>query len=288
LQYRFIVSLIGLSFALAPPFNVPRELKLLPDSASSSKTLQIVSWNIDHGSRLETIAGELSQPASPGLCLLQEVDWNAARSGTLDVAAELARKLRLNMSYGIEFEELSQEHGQPAYIGQATLTRLPIRRSRVLRFARQSSFWQPHAWIPSNLPLMQRRLGSRIALVTDLEWNGQPLVVYNAHLESRSMGEIQGVQLDEILADLKSYPAATSAIIGGDLNSKYFPSGVLRKLQQQGFQSALGQKVQRTHAIAMALDWIFVRGPFAWRNGAVRRDFKGSDHYPIDGTLTQR
>jgi len=287
LQYPFIVSLLGMSLAVAPVFNVPRELKLLPDAAVSSNAMQIVSWNIDHGSHLNTIASDLEKQ-SPGLCLLQEVDWNAARSGNLDVASELAKKLHLNMSYGIEFEELSQEHGQPAYIGQATLSRMPIRRSRVLRFVRQSSFWQPHSWIPSNLPMMQRRLGNRIALVTDLDWNGKPLVIYNAHLESRSMGLIQGVQMDEMLADLKSYPAGTSAIIGGDLNSKYFPSGVLRKLQQEGFESALGEKVQRTHAIAMALDWIFVRGSFDWRNGAVRRDFKGSDHYPIQGTLTQR
>jgi endonuclease/exonuclease/phosphatase family metal-dependent hydrolase len=150
--------------------------------------MPIVSWNIDHGSHLETISAELSKQAAD-LYLLQEVDWNAARSGNIDVGAELARGLHLNMSYGIEFEELSQEHGQPAYIGQATLSRFPIRRSRILRFKRQSTFWQPHAWLPSNLPLMQRRLGNRIALVTDLDWNGKPLVVYNAHLESRTWGK---------------------------------------------------------------------------------------------------
>jgi len=286
LPYRFIGALLLLlSQEVAPTFNVPRELKLLPDSPVRLNTIRIVNWNIDHGSHLDTITEELTrQPVD--LCLLQEVDWHDARSGNLDVAAELAHKLRLNMSYGIEFEELSQEHGQPAYIGQATLSRLPIRRSRVLRFVRQSSFWQPHSWIPSNVPLMQRRLGSRIALVTDLDWDGKLLVVYNAHLESRSMGLIQSAQLQEILADLKTYPAGTSVIIGGDLNSKYFPWGVLHKLQQQGFQSALGDKVLRTHAIAMALDWIFVRGPFAWRDGAVRRDLKGSDHYPVYGTLS--
>jgi endonuclease/exonuclease/phosphatase family metal-dependent hydrolase len=284
-SYPLIVSLLGLSLTVAPSFNVPRELNLLPGSPAPSKALQIVSWNIDHGSHLDTVSSELAKQ-TPDLCLLQEVDWNAARSGNLDVATELAHRLHLNMSYGIEFEELSQEHGKPAYIGQATLSRLPIRRTRVLRFARQSGFWQPHSWIPSNLPLMQRRLGNRIALVTDLDWNGKLLVVYNAHLESRSMGFIQNAQLDEMLADLKTYPADTNVILGGDLNSKYFPSTVLHKLQQLGFQSALGQKVQRTHVIAMALDWIFVRGPFAWQQGAVRHDFKGSDHYPIDGNLS--
>lgn len=268
-------------------FNLPRELKFGSGAPTESTEVRLVSWNIDHGSNLATLSSELSkEPAD--LCLLQEVDWNAARSGNLDVAAELGKALHLNMSYAIEFEELSQEHGHPAYIGQATLSRFPIRRSRVLRFAKQSSFWQPNPLLPSKLPLMQRRLGSRIALVTDLDLNGKLLVVYNAHLESRSMGLIQAAQLDEILADLKSYPPGTDAIIGGDLNSKYFPSNVLRKLEREGFQSALGEKIERTHAIAMALDWIFVRGRFEWQGGVVRRDLKGSDHYPIFAALSRR
>ncbi len=249
--------------------------------------MKVVSWNIDRGTHLDTIARELKQDPAE-LCLLQEVDWNATRSGQQDVGAELARRLNLNMAYGIEFEELSQEQAHPAYIGQATLSRFPIRRSRVLRFVRQSNFWKPRAWLPSKMPLMQRRLGNRIALVTDLTVNGKLLVVYNAHLESRSMGFIQSAQLNEILDDLNSYPAGTDAIIGGDLNSKYFPATVLHKLEKDGFHSALGERVERTHAIAMALDWIFVRGPYQWSNGAVRRDLKGSDHYPIYATLQKK
>ena len=135
---------------------------------------------------------------------------------------------------------------------------------------------------------MQRRLGSRVALVTDLEWHGKLLVIYNAHLESRSMGDIQMAQLKEMLADLKTYPPGTDAIIGGDLNSKYFPSVFLHKLEREGFQSALGSRIERTHVIAMALDWIFVRGSFSWSGGAVRRDVKGSDHYPLYATLNSK
>jgi endonuclease/exonuclease/phosphatase family metal-dependent hydrolase len=268
-----------------PDFNVARELNLHSGPpVVASNSMRIVSWNIDHGAHLDTLSSELEKnPAD--LCLFQEVDWNAVRSGEKDVGAELARRFHLSMAYGVEFEELSQERGRAACIGQATLSRFSIRRSRVLRFARQSGFWKPHVWIPSNLPLMQRRLGSRIALVTDLDWNGKLFVVYNAHLESRSFGPIQIAQLDEMLADLKTYPPGTAAVIGGDLNSKYLPSIFLRKLQREGFRSALGDKIERTHAIAMALDWIFVRGPFEWSGGVVRRDLKGSDHYPIYATL---
>jgi endonuclease/exonuclease/phosphatase family metal-dependent hydrolase len=288
-KYGWLVALVGVGLYAAETidFNVVRELNLHPKPPAANSAVRVVSWNIDRGVHLDVISSELKQEPADVL-LLQEVDWNAARSGDADVAAELAHRLNLNMAYAIEFEELSQERAGHAYIGQATLSRFPIRRSRVLRFQRQSGFWEPHAWIPSNLPLMQRRLGSRIALVTDLDWNGKLVVVYNVHLESRSMGRIQAAQLDEMLADLRTYPAGTEAILGGDLNSKYFPSMMLHKLEGEGFHSALGERIERTHAIAMALDWIFMRGPFQWGAGAVRRDLKGSDHYPLYATLTAK
>jgi len=265
--------------------NAPRELHHLPGDGRLT-TIRVITWNIDHGSNLDQINAELRK-REPDLCLLQEVDQNAARSGLKDVAFELANRLGMNASFGIEFEELSQEKDGAAYIGQATLTRLPLNQSRVLRFQRQSNFWQPHAWLPSNLPMMQRRLGSRMALVTELQFAGKLLVVYNPHLESRSMGLIQSAQLDEILADLQHhYPPNTNAMIAGDINSKYFPSIFLRKFEQAGFHSALGSRIARTHKIAMALDWIFVRGPVTLDDGNVDRSALGSDHYPISVRLT--
>jgi endonuclease/exonuclease/phosphatase family metal-dependent hydrolase len=264
-------------------FNKPRENKQFPPDGSL-RSIRVFSWNIDHGGEFRKIGSELAKN-SADLCLLQEVDWKANRSGQVDVAAELAKRLQLNLSYGIEFEELSQESGEPAFIGQATLSRLPIRKSRILRFQTQSGFWKPRGWMPSALPLMQRRLGSRIALVTELEFAGGLLVVYNLHLESRSLGRIQSAQLGEVLADLKQYPPNTAAIIGGDLNSKYFPSRYLKKLEREGFHNCIGERIERTHTIAMALDWIFVRGPVKIADGKVRKDFSGSDHYPIYGRL---
>ena len=265
-------------------FDAPREVKtVIP--ALGLRSLRVITWNIDRGYDLNRIASEIAQQRVD-LCLLQEVDWGTARVGRADIGAELALRLHLNLSYAVEFEELSQERGSPAYTGQATLTRLPLRRSRILRFESQSGFWKPHSWMPAALPLLQRRLGSRVALVTGLVFAGQPLVVYNAHLESRSYGRIQMNQLGEILSDLQShYPPDTPVIIGGDLNTKYFPAVFLHKLERAGFHSATGERVERSHTIAMALDWIFVRGPWQWEQGTVRRDWKGSDHYPICAEL---
>ncbi len=279
-----LLSAVVLSQPQSPlDFDAPRELKTISPERNL-KSIRVVTWNIDRGEQLNTITSEL-QRNSADLFLFQEVDWNANRSGQADIGAELARRLHLNLAYAIEFEELGQERGKPAFIGQATLTRMPIQKSRVLRFHSQSNWWKPHSWIPSSVPLMQRRLGSRIALVTELEFAGRLLVVYNAHLESRSMGRIQSLQLDEILADLKKYPPKTPAIIGGDLNSKYFPSIFLKKLEREGFRSAMGDRIERTHAIAMSLDWIFARGRVKLEHGKVRRDLRGSDHYPVYAEL---
>ena len=226
----------------------------------------------------------------PGLCLLQEDGLGHNRTGDEDVAGKLAERLHLNLAYAIEFEELSQGRAEgPAFIGQATLTRLPVRRSRLLRFEHQSGFWKPHSWIPSSVPLMQRRAGGRVALVSELEFGGRPLIVYNAHLESRSYGRIQNEQLDEILADFKrNYPPETAVILGGDLNTKYFPSWFLRKLEKAGFRSATGELVERTHRIAFALDWLFVRGAVGVESGTVEKSWKGSDHYAIRAALVSR
>ncbi len=271
---------------LAPAFNRVRELKgARPDSRL--KSLRVVTWNIDHGSDLEKIiAGIRAHPAE--LCLFQEVDWNTARSGVRDIAGALAHSLALNGGYALEFEELSQEHGRPAYIGQATLTRLPILRWRVLRFKRQSGFWQPRSWMPSSVPLLQRRLGNRIALITEAEFAGRLLVIYNAHLESRSAGPIQEHQLNEMLADAGRYGPEAAILLGGDLNTKYLPSIFLHKLEAAGFRSALGERIERTHRIAMSLDWLFARGPIEIENGAVHREMGGSDHYPVYATLVAR
>jgi endonuclease/exonuclease/phosphatase family metal-dependent hydrolase len=268
-------------------FNTPRTFSHLSSALADASKLRVVTWNIDHGAHTSEIAADLARLA-PDICLLQEVDLNTRRTGYRDIAEDLAQRLQFDGSYGVEFEELSQGRETPAFVGQATLTRLPITRARVLRFHLQSTFWTPRAWIPSLLPLMQRRLGNRIALVTEVTWRSRPLVIYNLHLESRSAGTLQHEQLEEVLSDMQRYPAGTFFLLGGDLNSKYFPTNYLRQLQSRGFQSALGQRVERSHKIIFALDWLYAKAPLRWDEGDVRKEMKASDHYPVAGILTSR
>ncbi len=273
----FLATLLAAQPA-AVDVNIPRDVRVITPQ-DVNREITVVTWNLDRGTELEKeLSGLKQHPAD--LVLLQEVDWNTVRSGQKEETAELAKALHENAEYAIEFEELGQEKGGPAYIGQATLTALPISKSRILRFQHQSGFWKPRSWIP-NLPFMQRRQGNRIVLVTELVYRGKPLVVYNAHLESRSYGRIQIEQLDEILLDMgRHYSKDTAVIIAGDLNTKYFPSVYLRKMQREGFQSAMGNRTPITHDIPTSLDWIFARG-VSIGHGTVRRDLKGSDHYAV-------
>jgi endonuclease/exonuclease/phosphatase family metal-dependent hydrolase len=188
----------------------------------------------------------------------------------------------MNYAFAPEFEELSQgtEEGS-AYHGQATLTSLPIRSSRILRFQHQSGFWKPNALLISSFPLLQRREGGRIALVTELDNGGKTLVVYNLHLESRGSEHGRLLQLNEVLADAERYPPETVVIVAGDLNTKIRTSPVIPRLREAGYRSAFGDRKVRTHIIVGALDWIFARGPIQFDDPQVLRDAHASDHFPI-------
>jgi endonuclease/exonuclease/phosphatase family metal-dependent hydrolase len=266
--------------------NVP-ETGTFSRQTPRGQTLRIVTWNIDRGYHTDEVAATLSKQDAQ-LCLLQEVDKGDRRTSGRNVGEKLASEGGYNYAFGTAFQELSQSVDEaPAYQGQATLSRWPITGARLLRFQNQSSWWQPHAWIPDS-PFFQRRLGGRIALITEIAVHGQTIVVYNLHLESRSGGTIQSAQLDEVFKDLEKYPAGSPAIIGGDFNSKYHPYELLHSMEQRGFKSVLGERVERTHVIIGYLDWIFYRGPWQLTSGAVLRGTHASDHDAVMGVLTKR
>jgi endonuclease/exonuclease/phosphatase family metal-dependent hydrolase len=147
-------------------------------------SIRVVDWNIARGLRLSGII-EFLAGAKADLLILQEVDLNARRTHRLNVAREIAQKLQMNYVFGCEFQELTQgSRTSPAYHGQATLSPWPLSNPRILRFQRQSDFWRPRWFLPEMQPF-QERIGGRMALVSEVNVAGKPLVSYNLHLESR-------------------------------------------------------------------------------------------------------
>lgn len=279
----------ALSAALAaPPANAPASDPLQTvqsgnfarDAAAFRPTAAVLNWNIDRGKHLDDIKDQI-RAQRPDLCIFQEVDLDARRTHRQDVARELAETFAMNYVFAPEFHELSQGTAdEPAYHGQALLTTLPVRASRLIRFEHQSGWWKPRAFMLSSVPLLQRREGGRVALVAELDNGGRPLVVYNLHLESKGTEQLRLEQLDEVLADTRRYPEGTAMIIAGDFNTFVFHSRLIPRLEESGFRSVLGEGRPKTHVLLGELDWVFVRGSVEPEGGQVLK-VHGSDHFPI-------
>ena len=249
-------------------------------------SIRVVDWNIDRGLQLQSIIDFLGD-SNADIFILQEVDINARRTQRLNVAQEIARKLRLNYVFGREFVELTQgSDTSPAYHGQATLSRWKISNPRIIRFREQSDFWKPRWYLPSLAPF-QERLGGRIALVSEVNISGVSIVSYNLHLESRANDELRLAQLGEVLRDATAYEPARLTVIAGDLNLDVSKSPSAVAISREGFIHAVPTGRLATtpsrHLLEPArhIDWAFVRGPVQVNTGRVHNSVKASDHYPI-------
>jgi len=192
-------------------FATPSWVIFPPDS------VRVVSWNINRGVHLDRVIQFLTG-AKADILLLQEADQNARRTHRINVAREIAQKLRMNYAFAREFEELTQgSRTSPAYHGQVTLSRWPLSNCRIIRFEKQTNFWRPHWFLPE-IPPFQERIGGRLALVTDVKIGDRTIVTYNVHLESRGDNRLRCAQLDEVLRDAQRYKPSEPALFCGDFN----------------------------------------------------------------------
>lgn len=253
-------------------------------------SIRIVDWNIDRGLELPAVVEFLAE-LNADILLIQEVDINARRTHRLNIAREIAQKLRLNYVFGREFVELTQgSKRNPAWHGQATLSQWNISNPRVIHFQRQSNFWKPRWFLPRLEPF-QERLGGRMALATEIDIAGLSLVTYNMHLESRANDALRVSQLEEVVRDAAAYDASRPLILSGDLNLNASKLGVTEVLVRSGFRDAVPTaRVATTpprHLLEAGrhIDWAFVRGPVQIDKARVHNTVKGSDHYPISFDL---
>jgi endonuclease/exonuclease/phosphatase family metal-dependent hydrolase len=265
-------------------FSVPRWNLFSPDC------VRVVSWNIDRGSKLhkviEFLAGEKAD-----IILLQEADLNARRTHHLNVAKEIAQKLAMNYVFGREFQELTQgSKTSPAYHGQATLSRWPLSKARIIRFQKQSHFWHPHWFLPE-IPPFQERLGGRLALVSDANIAGKTIATYNTHLESRADDQLRFAQLEEVLEDSKLHTSNTAVLLTGDFNMDVSQRPATGAITRAQFQDAFANHHEPTTPGSFLehgriIDWIFTRGRVRSIKPLVHRSVSASDHYPLSINVT--
>ena len=267
------------------------EFRCGPIRPWSRDFVRIVSWNIERGFQFLKIRDFL-RTVEADLLLLQEVDLNARRTHYRDVASELAHALNLNYVFGVEFEELSEgTRARPAYHGMATLSPWPLSKPRIIRFRDQSTFWRPRWYVP-DLPVFQRRIGGRIALVAEATIYGHKVVTYNLHLESRGADELRLRQLNEVRADCRRQVDQPGLVVAGDFNLNACAGWAGKGLADAGLHDAVrlpGHPTSIAHGLsdhARTIDWIFVSDT-ADSQGRVHNDIRASDHYPVSATLAR-
>jgi endonuclease/exonuclease/phosphatase family metal-dependent hydrolase len=256
-----------------------------------AETLRVISWNINRGSCFDLIVDFLAS-ADADIVLLQECDSHAIRSGFRLIAREIAQKLNMNYAFGVEFVELSQGKGdREAHHGQATLCRVRLSKARILRLRNQSSFWAPRWYIP-RVRAFQRRLGGRMALVSEIVVNRTILVLYNLHLESRRSDELRWRQLKEVLDDTEGYGPDVPVIIGGDFNadltSETFRAAIAGSRFRNPFAAQKAPTIISPRRVSRrpdAIDFILLRGSVGEECARVHTSVSGSDHCPLSLAL---
>src|SRR6266404_8368625 len=265
-------------------FSPTRWLLCPPDS------IRVVNWNIDRGSQLQRVI-EFLASARADIVLWQEADLNAKRTHHANVAREIAKKLQMNYVFGREFQELTQgTHASLAYHGQATLSRWPLSKFRIIRFQKQSNFWRPHWFLPGISPF-QERIGGRLALVSEANIAGKTIATYNLHLESRGDDQLRCFQLDEVLDDARRYNSNTPILLTGDFNLDVSDGPAAAAIGRAEFLDAFANQHMPTTPGSFlehgrTIDWVFTRGPIRAGQAQVHRSVSASDHYPQSVKLT--
>jgi endonuclease/exonuclease/phosphatase family metal-dependent hydrolase len=276
-----VAAAFRLAFSLADPRPPLDQIHRIVGSPSgrvpppnSDGAMKIVTWNVEYGRRFHEIVGEL-RALAPDVILLQEVDRFCRRSGSRDIAHDLAQELGMNWLAAGEFQELGEsEAGVPALTGQAILSRHPLADPRVIVFKDQARLrWRLNPFQP--------RRGGRMALGA----RAAGVLIYNVHIESGGNDSLRRRQLEDVLADADRQGDARVVVAGDFNNVVQERSQMFQPLAARGFVNARGQDARPTHVRhAYPIDWIFVKGSVV-ASGAVARIDGASDHYPVIATL---
>lgn len=194
---------------------------------------------------------------APDVVALQEVDVCRGRSGGLDQASELGRRLGMEARFSpcLEYERDGRS-------GIATLARVPIGSERYTEL--------PHSGVG-------RRSEPRRALVTELCLpGGEPIEFVNTHLSVIRAERAR--QLQSLVGTL----GIGEVVVAGDLNCGR---------RSLGFRALNDLECAATHARSwparlpvLQLDHLLYRGRLqvrfagAWSGGGARR---ASDHLPV-------
>jgi endonuclease/exonuclease/phosphatase family metal-dependent hydrolase len=225
--------------------DLPRR-RALPDDAP----LRAAAWNVERGKRFDALLGVLStEPLlrDADLLLLTEVDIGMGRSGNRNVPREVARALGMGYVFAnyhlvlAPGDSAERDHGEGNTLGlhgAALLTRLPVKR-----------FWGvPLPEFTDKFHALEKRLGSKRALLVEVELADGPLLVVLLHLDPFAPPHHRAAQV-RIVVDAIARTGIERVLLGGDLNTNTYHLGskaglaidVLHKLVRFGFAGTVRQ-----------------------------------------------
>jgi endonuclease/exonuclease/phosphatase family metal-dependent hydrolase len=239
--------------------------------------VRVMTYNIRSGNgNLDSTAAAIRAQA-PDIVALQEVDvhW-ADRSSFADQVTELATKLGMQGRFAPIYVLPGSTPGAPKReFGVALLSRYPIVRFRNDTIARLSTQVQDPVAAPA--PGL---------LDAVLDVNGQPVRVFNTHLDYRKDPAVRVQQVREMLGYIGDLTVPT--LVFGDMNAA--PDApelqpLLQRLHDAWAGSASPGFTYPADAPRERIDYVLVSPQFTVRSIRVP-DTRASDHRPVVAELT--
>ena len=275
-----LAALVLLLGGIFPSFAQSRPA--LPASDPAKGELRVVTYNIlggrgtDNARDIGRVA-EVLRVLHPDLIALQEVDVLTRRNGGVDIPAELAKRLGLEVHFAPAF---SFDGG---HYGVAVLSALPVRDRRA-----------------HTLPTNHGREVRAVAAM-EVEWRDRRLTFWGTHLDHHADNSTRRMQIAD-LARLAG-DGTTPALLAGDLNMEPdFPEFAdLTRHWTLHWSDARAQPTWPSDKPAQRIDHVLARGPLKWvvqrsltgdqlfADDAAWRDLlrKTSDHLPVVVELKQ-
>jgi len=236
----------------------------------SIKGLKVMAYNIHHANPpskpdlidIDAIV-RVIKDQNPDLVALQEVDVNTKRSGNINQAEAIARKLGMNFFFG---KAIDHEGGD---YGVAILSRYPLSEAVVHR-----------------LPTQEGTKGEpRVLATAKVTLKGTTVRFGSTHLDAQKDSVNRKLQIEEInrIAGLETTPF----IIAGDFNAPP-ESSIIQQLDKE-FTRTCQQCAPTIPVInpKKAIDFIAVRpaGQFKIKSHEVINEQYASDHLPVVAVL---
>jgi len=262
---------VGVSLGLSACASMP--------VAEAGIPIRVMTYNIRSGNgNLDSTAATI-RAQSPDIVGLQEVDvhW-ADRSAFADQVTELAAKLGMEARYAPVYVLPGLTPGAaPREFGVALLSRYPIVRFRNDTIARLST--QVQNPVPAPAPGL---------LDAVLDVHGQPVRVFNTHLDYRKDPAVRTQQVREMLGFIGDLAVPT--LVFGDLNAA--PDApelqpLLQRLRDAWSGSSAPGFTYPADTPHERIDYVLVSPQFTVRSIRVP-DTQASDHRPVVAELVLR